>query len=273
MIKEFLMGKVISKDGTAITFDKSGEGSPLILVSGAFTVRLQPTLVQLAALLAPHFTIFNYDRRGRGESGDTPPYAVEREVEDLAALIKEAGGWACVWGWSSGAALALEAAARGIAITRLALYEAPYIVDDSRPPLPQDYMTQITEMIASGRRGDAVEYFMTRAAEAPAEWVAQMRNTPMWEALEAVAHTLIYDVTIMGGNNALPTERVASVTVPTLVIDGGASPAWMRHAAQAVADILPDAQRRTLEGQTHDVAPDALAPVLEEFFAGRLTTR
>ena len=261
------MRKVISKDGTAIAFDQSGEGAAIILVSGAFTVRSQPTLVQLAALLAPHFTVFNYDRRGRGESGDTPPYAVEREVEDLAALIKEAGGSAFVWGWSSGAALALEAAARGLAITKLALYEAPFIVDDSRPPLPKDYVTRITEMLSSGRRGDAVEYFMTRAAEAPAEFVAQMRNTPMWEAMEAVAHTLIYDLTIMGGNNALPTERVASVRVPTLVIDGGASPAWMHHAAQAVADTLPDAQRRTLPGQTHGVAAEAIAPVLEKFFA------
>jgi pimeloyl-ACP methyl ester carboxylesterase len=261
------MGKVISKDGTAIAFDKSGEGSPLILVSGAFTMRLQPTMVQLAALLAPHFTVFNYDRRGRGESGDTPPYTVEREVEDLAALIKEAGGSACVWGWSSGAALALEGAARGLAITKLALYEAPYIVDDSRPPLPKDYVTQITEMIASGRRGDVVEYFMTRAAGAPAEWVAQMRSTPMWPELEAVAHTLIYDLTIMGGNNALPAERIASVRVPALVIDGGASPAWMHHAAQVVADTLPNAQRRTLPGQTHGVTAEAIAPVLEEFFA------
>jgi pimeloyl-ACP methyl ester carboxylesterase len=261
------MRKVISKDGTAIAFDQSGEGAAIILVSGAFTVRSQPTMVQLAGLLAPHFTMFNYDRRGRGESGDTPPYAVEREVEDLAALIKKAGGSTFVWGWSSGAALALEAAARSLAITRLALYEPPFIVDDSRPPLPKDSVTQITEMISSGRRGDVVEYFMTRAAEAPAELVAQMRNTPMWEAMEVVAHTLIYDVTLMGGNNALPTERVASVRVPTLVIDGGASPAWMHHAAQAVADALPNAQRCTLPGQTHGVAAEAIAPVLEEFFA------
>jgi pimeloyl-ACP methyl ester carboxylesterase len=260
------MGKVISKDGTAIAFDRSGEGSPLILVSGAFTVRTQPTMMQLAALLAPHFSVLNYDRRGRGESGDTVPYAVEREVEDLAALIKEAGGSAFVWGWSSGAVLALEAAAGGLDITRLALYEPPYIVDDSRPPLPKDCVTQITGMISSGRRGDAVEYFMTKTAEAPAEIVAQMRNTPMWEAMEAVAHTLIYDLTIMGSNSALPTERVASVSVPTLVIDGGASPAWMHHAAQAVADTLPNGQRRTLPGQTHGVAAEAIAPVLDEFF-------
>jgi len=267
------MKKVYSKDGTAIAFDQLGQGPAIILVGGAFTDRSQPALVQLAALLAPHFTVFNYDRRGRGDSGDTAPYAVEREVEDLEALIVEAGGSAFVCGFSSGAALALEAAARGLTITKLALYEPPFIVDDSRPPLPQDFATQLTELVSSGRRGDAAELFMTKAAEVPAAVVAQMRHAPFWPGVEAVAHTLIYDTTIMGDNNALPTDRIASVTVPTLVIDGGASPAWMRNAARAVADILPDAQRRTLEGQTHDVAPAALAPVLEEFFAGRLTTR
>ena len=261
------MRKVHSKDGTTIAFDQSGEGPAIILVGGAFTDRSQPTLVQLAALLAPHFTVINYDRRGRGDSGDTAPYAVECEVEDLEALIVEAGGSAFVCGFSSGAALALEAA-RGLAITKLALYEPPFIVDGSRPPLPQDFATQLKELASSGRRGDAAELFMTKAAEVPVEVVAQMRQAPFWPGVEAVAHTLIYDTTIMGDNNALPTERVASVAVPTLVIDGGASPVWMRNAAQAVAEALPNAQHRTLEGQTHNVAPDALAPVLEEFFVG-----
>src|SRR5713226_8400082 len=263
------MRKVHSKDGTTIAFDQSGKGSPIILVGGAFQHRsIDPRTAQLAALLAPHFTVFHYDRRGRGDSSDTAPYAVEREVEDLGALIAEAGGSAFVFGMSSGAALALEAVARGLAITKLALYEPPFIVDDSRPPLPQDFATQLSELVSSGRRGDAAELFMTKAAEVPVEVVAQMRNAPFWPMVEAVAHTLIYDTTIMGDNNSLPTERVASVTVPTLVIDGGASPVWMHNAAQAVADVLPNAQRRTLEGQTHDVAPEGLAPVLEEFFAG-----
>ncbi len=263
------MKKVHSKDGTTIAFDQSGKGSPIILVGGAFQHRsIDPRTAQLAALLAPHFTVFHYDRRGRGDSSDTAPYAVEREVEDLGALIAEAGGSAFVYGMSSGAALALEAASRGLAITKLALYEPPFIVDDSRPRLPEDFATQLTELVSSGRRGDAVELFMTKAAEVPVEVVAQMRHAPIWPEVEAVAHTLIYDTTIMGDNNALPTERVASVTVPTLVIDGGESPMWMRNAAQAVADALPNAQRRTLRGQTHDVAPEALAPVLEEFFAG-----
>ena len=151
------MKKVHSKDGTAIAFDQLGQGPAIILVGGAFTDRSQPTLVQLAALLAPHFTVFNYDRRGRGDSSDTAPYAVEREVEDLEALIVEAGGSAFVCGFSSGAALALAAAARGLAITKLALYEPPFIVDDSRPPLPRDFATQLTELVSSGRRGDAAE--------------------------------------------------------------------------------------------------------------------
>jgi pimeloyl-ACP methyl ester carboxylesterase len=262
------MRKVRSKDGTAIAFDRSGDGPSIILVGGAMSTR--SASVPLAALLAPHFTVFAYDRRGRGDSGDTAPYAVEREVDDLAALISEAGGSAFVFGHSSGAALALEAA-RGLAITKLALYEPPFIVDDSRPPLPGDYVTQLNELIAAGRRGDAVAYFMTTGVGVPGDMVAQMHHDPMWPALEDVAHTLPYDGTIMGDTmrgNPLPLKRWASVTVPTLVMDGGESPAWQRTAVQALVDVLPHAQRRTLEGQTHGVAPDALAPVLEEFFAG-----
>jgi len=261
--------KVRSKDGTAIACDQSGDGPAIILVGGAMSTRSASG--PLAALLAPRFTVFAYDRRGRGDSGDTAPYAVEREVDDLAALIGEAGGSAFVFGHSSGAALALEAAARGLAITKLALYEPPFIVDDSRPPLPGDYVTQLTELIAAGRRGDAVAFFMTTGVGLPVEAVAQMRHDPMWPALEDVAHTLPYDGTIMGDTmrgNPLPLKRWASVTVPTLVMDGGESPAWQRTAVQALVDVLPHAQRRTLEGQTHGVAPDALAPVLEEFFAG-----
>jgi pimeloyl-ACP methyl ester carboxylesterase len=266
------MKKVHSKDGTTIAFDQSGEGSAIILVGGAFQHRsIDPRTAQLAALLASHFTMFHYDRRGRGDSGDTVPYAVEREVEDLEALIAEAGGSAFVFGMSSGAVLALEAANHGLAITKLALYEPPFIVDDSRPPLPKDYVMRLTELVSAGRRGDAVELSMTKAGGMPAEAVAPMRNAPFWLAFEAVAHTLAYDGTIMGdtmSGNPLPTKQWASVTVPTLVISGGASPAFMHHGAQELANILPNAQHRTLEGQTHDVAPEILAPVLEEFFAG-----
>lgn len=265
--------RVHSSDGTAIAYDKSGKGPAVIFVGGALQDRMGNA--QLAALLARHFTVFNYDRRGRGESGDTPPYAVEREVEDLEALINEAGGSAFVFGTSSGANLALEAAAQGLNITKLVLWEPNFIVDDSRPPLPKDYVEQLNEMVASGRRGDAVEYFMTKAVGLPVEFVTPMRSMPMWKGMEAEAHTLAYDGTIVRDNmagNPVSAEQWASVTLPTLVIDGGETP-WMSDGAQALAAALPNAQRRTLKDQTHDVAPEAIAPVLEEFFAGSNGTR
>jgi dihydrofolate reductase/alpha-beta hydrolase superfamily lysophospholipase len=260
--------KVHSSDGTAIAFDRLGDGPPVILVGGALQDRMGNA--QLAALLAPLFTVFNYDRRGRGNSGDTAPYAVEREIEDIEALTNEAGGSVFVFGSSSGANLALEAAAQGLNITKLALWEPNFIVDDSRPPLPKDYAEQLTELVSSGRRGDAVEFFMTKAVGLPVEFVAPMRNMPMWKGMEAEAHTLAYDGTIVRDNmagNPVSAEQWATVTVPTLVIDGGETP-WLSEGAQAIADALPNARRRTLKGQTHDVAPDVLAPVLEELFAG-----
>ena len=262
------MRTVLSKDGTAIAFDQSGSGPAIILVGGALSERSAG--VPLAALLAPHFTVISYDRRGRGDSGDTAPYAVEREIEDIAALIEAAGGSAYVYGMSSGAALALEAANHGLAIPKLALYEPPFIVDDARKPIPADYVPRLGELAASGRRGDAVEYFMANAVEVPAEMIAQMRQSPMWPAMEALAPTLAYDGAIMGDKMAgkpLSTGQWAAVTMPTLVMDGGDSPTWARNAVQAVADALPNAQRRTLAGQTHAVMPDVLAPILVEFFA------
>jgi pimeloyl-ACP methyl ester carboxylesterase len=266
------MNKVASKDGTVIAFDRSGQGPALIMVTGALGTR--SAAAQVDAGLSRHFTVFAYDRRGRGESGDTPPYAVEREVEDLEALITEAGGSAFVFGHSSGAVLALEAARLLPAkITRLAVYEPPFIIDDSRPPLPADYVTHLTELISSGRRGDAVEYFMTRAVGVSVDVVAQMRNAPMWPALEAVAHTLAYDGTIMGdttSGNPSSIRRWASVTIPVLVMDGGASPAFMHHGAQALTDILPNAQHRRFPGQDHGVADDVLVPALIEFFKGEV---
>ena len=264
------MSRVVSSDGTTIAFDRSGEGPAVILVAGAIQHRaIDPSFTQLASLLSGRFTVFTYDRRGRGESGDTPPYAVEREIDDIAALIDEGGGTASLFGMSSGAVLALGAAVRGLGVARLALYEPPFIVDDSRPPLPKDYVDRLTEMAESGRRGDAVEYFMTTGVGMPAEAVAPMRGAPFWPALEGVAHTLAYDGAIMSETMSglpLPPERWTSVTVPTLAMDGGDSPPYQRNSVQALVDILPDARRRTLEGQTHEADPSVLAPVLEEFF-------
>lgn len=265
------MHTVTSKDGTTIAFDRSGEGPALILVGGALQHRaIDPSTARLAELLAPGLTVYHYDRRGRGDSGDTLPYTVEREIEDLDALIQEAGGSAFVFGMSSGAVLAVDAAALGLAVTKLAMYEPPVIVDDSRPPLPADYTERLTDLLSSGRRGDAVELFMTEAVGVSRETVTPMRDSPFWPALEGVAHTLAYDNAIMGdrlSGEPLSAERFASVAAPALVIDGGASPTWARNAVEALVNVLPSAQRRTLEGQTHQVDPEALAPALDEFFA------
>ncbi|MGH2396828.1 MAG: alpha/beta fold hydrolase [bacterium] len=257
------MKKATSKDGTAIAFDQLGDGPSVILVCGGSTDR--SANAPLAALLARHFTVFNYDRRGRGDSGDTPPYAVEREVEDIETIVAAAGGSACLYGTSSGAALALEAAARLKGITKLALWEPPYILE-GRPRPPADTAKTYTELVSAGRRGDAVEFFMAKVVGLPAEFVAQARNAPWWPAQEALAHTLAYDATVMG-DYSLPTERAAAVKIPTLVLAGGASFPFMRETAQALATIIPDAQHRTLDGQEHNVAPEAIAPALVEFFA------
>ncbi len=266
------MNQVMSKDGTVIAFDRSGKGPAVILVGGAFQHRaIDPPTAQLCSRLASHFTVFHYDRRGRGDSGDTQPYAKEREMEDLGAVMAEAGGSASVFAMSSGGALALDAAANGLTITRLALYEPSFIVDTSRPPVPEDYLPHLTELVAKDHRDEAVAYFMTTAIGVPGDMVAGMRQSPMWPGLTAVAHTLPYDgafVADLQRGKPLPTDRWANVTIPTLVMDGGASPTWMRNAAQAVVDVLPNAKLRTLEGQTHDVEASVLAPVLVEFFKG-----
>jgi pimeloyl-ACP methyl ester carboxylesterase len=265
--------KVRSKDGTTIAFSRVGNGPPIIFVDGALGHRQgDPSADERAVLLGPRFSVITYDRRGRGESGDTAPYAPAREVEDLDALIAEAGGSAFVYAISSGVALALDAAAQGRSIRKLALYEPSFIVDNTRSPIPSDYTKRLKELVSGGRRGDAVEYFMTKAVQVPGEMVAQMRTAPMWPGMEAVAHTLAYDGEMLGdamSGKPLSKTRWGSVDAPTLVIDGGASPAWLRNAAQALTDVLPSAKRRTLEGQTHNVDAKVLAPVLEEFFGGK----
>jgi pimeloyl-ACP methyl ester carboxylesterase len=257
------MKTVTSADATTIAFDQFGAGAPVIMAAGAFNDR--STTEPLGRALAPQFLVVNFDRRGRGDSGDAVQYAVEREIEDLEALIAEVGGSAAVFGYSSGAVLALKAAKAGLAITRLALYEPPF-VDDSRPRPPADLNEQLVEMISADRRGDAVELFQTEVIGMPAEVVAQMRNAPFRPAIEAIAHTLVYDAAIMD-DFRLPTTLIASIATPTLVIDGEQSPPWLREAARAVADTLPHGRRRSLTGQDHTIDPEATAPILADFLA------
>jgi pimeloyl-ACP methyl ester carboxylesterase len=261
------MSKVLSKDGTAIAFDKLGHGEPVILVDGALCSRAFGPLPNLAKLLASHFTVFNYDRRGRNESGDKAPYAVQREVEDIEALIAEAGGSASVFGTSSGAALALAAAANRANIKKLALYEPPFVAGRRKGRgAPPDSEMQLRRLVDQGRRADAVKFFMVDMVGMPAIFTYIMRILPVWPKLKAVAHTLPYDAAVLG-DFSLPRERAASVAVPTLVMGGEKSPVELRGAVDAVAEAIPGAKLRMLKGQTHNVDVKVLAPVLVDFFA------
>jgi pimeloyl-ACP methyl ester carboxylesterase len=263
------MATAISKDGTRIGFDREGQGPPVLLVDGALCSRDFGPMKALSALLAQHFTVYRYDRRGRGESGDTQPWSIDREVEDLAAIVREAGEPVFVYGISSGAVLSLEAASRGVPIRRLALYEAPFMVDDTRPPLGEDYLPRLKALVAANRRADAVRMFM-KTVGVPAVGIFMMRLMPVWKKLTAVAHTLPYDIGIVGRyqqGRPLPASAWPGATMPALVMDGGKSPAWLRNAQSALARALPQATTRTLPGQTHNVSAAAVAPSVIEFFA------
>lgn len=261
------MQTVTSKDGTKIAYEKTGTGPAVILVEGATSTHLYS--VDLANLLSPHFTVYYYDRRGRGESTDTQPYLVEKEIGDIEALIDVAGGSAYVYGISSGACLALQAASKlGNKISKLALYEAPY--DDSEEAIKgwHEYTTNLKDAISKGDRGTAVTLFM-QLVGVPDEMITGMKNSPSWLSLEQVAPTLIYDAACMGEDRTVPVEKAKNISAQTLVLDGGANlqvMPFMHVSAEKLATTIPNAKQKTLEGQTHNVDPKVMAPVLVEFF-------
>ncbi len=254
--------RVTSSDGTSIAFERSGAGPALILVDAAGNYRDFRPLRAPVELLTAHFTVYVYERRGRGASTDTLPYAIEREIDDLAALIAEAGGSAYVYAMSSGCLLALHAAAGGLAIPKLALFEPP--IEPREAPAGQtDFTTELAELVAAGRRHDAVEFFH-RGIGVPEEVMAQM-TPPVWAALEAVAHTLVYDCKL---SDAMSLQLIRSVTVPTLVIDSQGSTGELTGMTATVVEALPNSTHRCLAGEWHGVPDEALAPVLIEFFTG-----
>ncbi|MGZ6346359.1 MAG: alpha/beta fold hydrolase [Anaerolineales bacterium] len=262
------MNKITSKDGTTIAYEKKGAGPSLILIDGALTYRSFGPLTHLAELLAPHYTVYTFDRRGRGESSNSKPYSVDREIEDIDALIDVAGGSAFIYGISSGACLALEASIKlGSKIRKLAMYEPPYNAGQGAVQAWRDYRKKLAELLAEGRRGDAVVLFM-QLVGTPVDQVNGMRSAPVWPMFEAVAPTLAYDAAAMGTDRLAPVDRAARVSVPALVMDGGANLAYMpfmHETAATLAKVIPNAEQRTLEGQTHDVNAEVLAPVLVEF--------
>jgi pimeloyl-ACP methyl ester carboxylesterase len=259
--------RIRSADGTTIAFEAVGEGPPLILVGGALCDRTAATSgTPLAAMLAHRFRVFAYDRRGRGDSGDARVWTIEREIEDLAALIAAAGGSASVFGNSSGGLLALDAAARGLAITRLAVHEPPVILDADRAASFVRLANELDDILVEARRTQAVELYFTRVMQMPAPAVAQLRRSPMWPEFEELAHTLSYDLRITARGAARLAEA-AAVRPPTLAMDGSASPAWMREAIEIVARAIPRGRHRTLDGQAHAVDPKPLALALEGFLS------
>jgi pimeloyl-ACP methyl ester carboxylesterase len=261
------MIKVLSADGTVIAADRTGIGPTLVLVAGALTTRT--AFAPLAELLAPHFTVYAYDRRGRGDSGDTQPYAVDREIEDLAAVIAAAGGGS-VFGHSSGAILALEAAARDVPVTALALYEPPFIVEGQ--PMPADFAIQLAALVAADRRGDALALWMHSTVRMSDAAIAQARTEPWWPPLEAIVHTTVYDATITAPyltGRPLPTQRWSAVTAATLVLDGEVSPPFLRAGAKALVALLPNATGETLRGQGHGAPPEMVSAVVTTFLHSR----
>ena len=259
------MKKVISRDGTQIAYDSTGHGRVVILVLGALNSRKSGS--KLAKLLASRFTVISFDRRGRGDSTDTAPYSPEREVEDVAALIGAVGEPVYLYGHSSGAALALESAIKlRKNVRKLAIYEVPYAVNAKERKDASTYYKALKKLLDSGRRGDAVALFV-RSVGVSAKQVAALKRLPMWRGLVRMAPTLAYDSEVLGKGHSLPAARLSRLTVPTLVMHGGAGAPSMRDAAQAISKVIPKAKLRTLAGQTHGVSPKVLAPVLAEFFS------
>ena len=265
------METVTSKDGTTIAFEQAGTGPVIILVDSALADR--SVCAKLVKVLAEEFTVINYDRRGRGDSTDTQPYAVEREVEDIEALIDAAGGSAFLFGSSSGAVLALEAASRLPArIRKLVLYEPPFIVDDSRPPMPADFINQVRQLLERGKRSDAVKLFFGKGMGIPGFFVTLMRFMPGWSKSVALAHTLPYDLMVMGDTQTgkpLQAGRWAAASMPTLVLTGGKSEAFFHKAGDALAEVLPGRQHKILKDQHHGsvvMSPNVVASELTQFF-------
>jgi len=256
-----------SRDGTIIAFTKSGSGPALIIVDGAFCYRENGPATELASVLAQHFTVFTYDRRGRGESGDTAPYAVEREIDDLRALAGEAGEAPFAVGISSGGALILQAVASGVGVKKIALYEPPYLAGRSGPRSFDHAKNRLQSLLSAGDRGAAVTSFMTDVYGAPRAFVFAMPllMPNAWKRNKLVVHTVPYDLTILADRSVL-NERSSSISVPALVIGGEKSPKELRDAVAAVANALPNGHSRFLPGQDHNVSSRALAPALFAYF-------
>jgi len=261
-----MISHVNSKDGTSIAWEKVGQGLVVIMVNGAFGYRELYGGRDLASLLSQDFTVCLYDRRGRGQSTDTPPYEVEREIEDIEAIIDQVGGSAYVYGISSGAVLALLAAASlgRVKITKLALFEPPYVCDEKAKHEFAQEKQRITELLRQGKRGDATAFYI-RSMGIPPERMEDLRTSAEWKRMEGVEHTLAYDYAVLG-DATVPLALARKAMMPALVMDGEKSMPFMHEAVETLGKAMPQAVRKTLKDQTHSVSAEVLAPVLKAFF-------
>lgn len=256
--------EVISKDGTKIVYDKYGKGPALICITGALVYRKMPNVEEGYKKLSLYFTVYTYDRRGHGESGDTKPYSIKKEVEDIEAIIKEAGGSAYLYGHSSGAVIALEAALNlGKKVKKIALHDAPYNVDEKSQKESQEFYKKISALLEADRKVDAVEFFLSSIGMPP-EMLDGMRQSPVWPEFKAMAPTILYDETIVG--NLVPIEKAKQITVPALVIYGDKSPPFVATVAESLSKAIPNAKLLILKGQDHFVSPEVITPILVKFF-------
>lgn len=261
-----------SADGTRIAFERSGTGPVLVLVDGAFCYREFGPSRDVTAALKDAFTVVSYDRRGRGESGDTLPYAPEREFEDLRAVIAATGGDAFVLGQSSGAGLAYRAAAAGVPMRKLIGYEAPWVgLRTNKDGSTKPYHADLDRLIDAGENGKAISYFMVDMIGAPriAPLMMRIMAAKEWRKLLAVAPTLRYDAAVMGATFTVPEDELARVAVPALALCGSKGAAEMLAAQERVAAVIPGAEHAVLDGQTHQVSPAALRPHVLRFLLGR----
>ena len=262
------MGKITSKDGTQIAYSKTGQGPALVLVDGAFCYRDYGVTPKLVPLLSSYFTVFSYDRRGRGESTDMKPYSVDREIEDLKGIVSVTNEIPFVYGISSGAALLLQSVDKGLIVKKIALFEPPYVVvnvNDIAPP--EDAESELITLIGDGQKSSAVKYFMTKVMGIPAPiiFLFKLFRKSEWKKNESVAQTLSYDIALMG-NYSVPKELTSRINLPAIVIGGEKSPKNLLNAVKAVGQSIPDSRVSLLKGQSHNVSQEVLAPVLIQFF-------
>jgi len=258
------MKTATSKDGTILAYDVYGTGKPLIYITGASCFRNFKPIVDDAKLFANEFRVYNYDRRGRGDSGDTPPYAMEREIEDIEAIIDAAGGKAFLFGHSSGGVLALEAASKlGTKVEKIVIYDPPYVHTEIEKAKYQTLADTVSSLLAKGENKRAMKVFLSGIGM-PKLFVWLLPIFPGWKTMHSLAPTLTYDIELT--KDFPPLDRFKHIETPVIVLVGEKSPESMHAIGSQIAAAIPHAVFEKIVGQDHMVSAKVLLPKLTKFF-------